>query len=204
MRQTSCICVTHILTYHYLWDGSFIFVTHILYLWLLHVYNNMRQTSCIYVTRVLAYHYLWHDSFAYVTHILFMTFSRVQRCVKTLLHLWLVGSLRLWVSFAEYCLFYRALLQKRPIIYRSLLSVLTYHHLWHDSFICVTHNLSTTWLLDVYNDLWHNTFMCVTCLLTFRGFVVSFATFKSSSPPSTAGRKSQKSIVYRFSQKSAL
>jgi len=36
----------------------------------------------------------------------------------------LVGSLKLYVSFAEYCLFYRALLQKRPIILRSLLIVL--------------------------------------------------------------------------------
>ena len=33
----------------------------------------------------------------------------------------LVGSLKLYVSFAEYRLFYRALLQKRPIILRSLL-----------------------------------------------------------------------------------
>jgi len=33
----------------------------------------------------------------------------------------LVGSLKLHVSFAEYRLFYRALLQKRPIILRSLL-----------------------------------------------------------------------------------
>ena len=32
--------------------------------------------------------------------------------------LWLVGSLTLQVSFAEYSLFYRALLQKRPIILR--------------------------------------------------------------------------------------
>jgi len=30
-----------------------------------------------------------------------------------------VGSIILHVSFAEYCLFYRALLQKSPIIYRS-------------------------------------------------------------------------------------
>jgi len=35
----------------------------------------------------------------------------------------LVGSLELQVSFAEYRLFYRALLQKRPIILRSLLIV---------------------------------------------------------------------------------
>ena len=37
----------------------------------------------------------------------------------------LVGSFKLYVSFAEYCLFYRALLQKRPIILRSLLIVAT-------------------------------------------------------------------------------
>ena len=38
-----------------------------------------------------------------------------------------VGSLKLLVSFAEYSLFYRALLQKRPIILRSLLIVATTH-----------------------------------------------------------------------------
>ena len=37
----------------------------------------------------------------------------------------LVGSSKLLVSFAEYRLFYRALLQKRPIILRSLLIVAT-------------------------------------------------------------------------------
>jgi len=31
----------------------------------------------------------------------------------------LVGSLKSYVAFSEYSLFYRALLQKRPIIYRS-------------------------------------------------------------------------------------
>ena len=42
----------------------------------------------------------------------------------------LVGSLKLQVSFAEHSLFYRALLQKRPIILRSLLIVATpYVHL---------------------------------------------------------------------------
>jgi len=39
--------------------------------------------------------------------------------------LWLVGSFKLYLSFAEYRLFYRALLQKRPIILRSLLSIAT-------------------------------------------------------------------------------
>jgi len=37
----------------------------------------------------------------------------------------LVGSLKLYISFAEYRLFYRALLQKRPIILRSLLTEAT-------------------------------------------------------------------------------
>jgi len=37
----------------------------------------------------------------------------------------LVRSFKLYVPFAEYRLFYRALLQKRPIILRSLLIVAT-------------------------------------------------------------------------------
>jgi len=37
----------------------------------------------------------------------------------------LVGSLKLYVSFAEHSLFYRALLQKRRILLRSLLIVAT-------------------------------------------------------------------------------
>ena len=36
-----------------------------------------------------------------------------------------VGSIKLWVSFAEYRLFYRALLQKRPMIWSILLTKAT-------------------------------------------------------------------------------
>jgi len=40
-----------------------------------------------------------------------------------------VGSLKLEVSFAEYCLCCKALLQKRPVILRNLLIEATlYHH----------------------------------------------------------------------------
>jgi len=42
-----------------------------------------------------------------------------------------VGSLKSWVSFAEYSLFYRALLQQRPIIVRSSLIVATPYRKWH-------------------------------------------------------------------------
>ena len=38
-----------------------------------------------------------------------------------------VGSLKIQVSFAEYSLFYRALLQKRPMFLGSLLIVATSH-----------------------------------------------------------------------------
>ena len=38
-----------------------------------------------------------------------------------------LGSIKLSVSFAEYCLFYRALLQKRPIILSILLTEATPH-----------------------------------------------------------------------------
>jgi len=46
---------------------------------------------------------------------------------STMGRLRLVGSLKLQVSFAGYRLFYKALLQKRPIILRSLLLEATPH-----------------------------------------------------------------------------
>ena len=47
----------------------------------------------------------------------------------------LVGSLKLQVSFAEYNLFHMALLQKRPMILRSLLIVATPYEI-KDLFAC--------------------------------------------------------------------
>ena len=50
----------------------------------------------------------------------------------------LVGSFKLQVSFAEYTLFYRALLQKRPIVSRSLLIEATpYVHLTSYPSVCI-------------------------------------------------------------------
>ena len=56
-------------------------------------------------------------------------------CITIYAHMgWLrlVGSLKLYVSFAEYRLFYRALLRKRPIILRSLLTVATTPYCVHE------------------------------------------------------------------------
>jgi len=54
---------------------------------------------------------------------------RHHRVCSTMGWLRLVGSIKLQVSFAEYSLFYRALLQKRPIIWSILLTVATPYQL---------------------------------------------------------------------------
>jgi len=46
-------------------------------------------------------------------------------CVHSLYPVTISRFLKLWVSFADYRLFYRAVLQKRPSILRSLLIVAT-------------------------------------------------------------------------------
>ena len=64
------------------------------------------QSLCVYVWRASSF--FWHATFT-CTH------------TRSIRWLQLVGFLKLQVSFAEYRLFYRALLQQRPIILRSLL-----------------------------------------------------------------------------------
>jgi len=59
-----------------------------------------------------------------------MIVSLFHRNMHTIGWLRLVGSLKLLASFAEYRLFYRALLQKRPVILRSVLIVATPYHKW--------------------------------------------------------------------------
>ena len=49
----------------------------------------------------------------------------VNRKKKNQGWLWSVGSIRFQVTFAEYCLFYRSLLQMRPIISSILLTKAT-------------------------------------------------------------------------------
>ena len=140
VRYDSFMCVTwliHVcdLTNSCVWHESFMYVT-----WIIHVCDVTH--SC-----------MWHDSFIYVTGLIHIRETGVWRApplplrlrdltFKTmamthLCHmgwLWLVGSLKLYISFAEYRLFYRALLQKRPVILRSLLVEATpytwHHHIW--------------------------------------------------------------------------
>jgi len=63
----------------------------------------------------------------------------------------LVGSLKLQVSFAEHSLFYRALLQKRPIILRSLLIVATPYTVIGIGICFFIHRFA---IFSSENDLW--------------------------------------------------
>jgi len=59
------------------------------------------------------------------THTHTHTNTRTQTYLHRMVWLRFVGSFKSYVSFAEYRFFYRALLQKRPIILRSLLTKAT-------------------------------------------------------------------------------
>jgi len=89
----------------------------------IHIYWSMNiylETICVEHRCVCSYMWLrqWvcHDAFMSVPW-------RIYECDMTSGMGWLrfVGSLKIYVFFAEYPLFYRALLQKRPMVLRSLL-----------------------------------------------------------------------------------
>ena len=91
------------------------------YIYMLCVYIYI-YVACIYthkyIMRRLQYVCICADS---------STAAQYHILCDTMGWLRLVGSLKLEVSFAEYRLFHRALLQKRLIILRSLLHVATPH-----------------------------------------------------------------------------
>jgi len=75
--------------------------------------------ACIHVYKYACIHVFMHAC---------MYNNMSRKCANVYMGwLRLVGSLQIQVSFAEYNLFNRALLQRRPIILRSLLIVATPH-----------------------------------------------------------------------------
>jgi len=125
--------------------------------------------------------YVWCDSFICLTWLCSMcdvtlSFSglTVALCAS-----YELDSLKLEVSFAEYSLFCRALLQKRPIILRSLLIIafsgltvalcvlqicdMTHPYGWRDSFICVTRLIHVCNMTHSYFR--HDAFICATWLI---------------------------------------
>jgi len=80
------------------------------------VFANWQYTRHSVVASVMCVD-VWHGSFTWVTWRIHMRHdSRRTVLHGTMGWLQSVGSIKLQVSFAEYCLFYRALLQKRPIV----------------------------------------------------------------------------------------
>ena len=79
----------------------------------------------------------WSDIVSYSVFVCMRVCTYVVRNVD-MGWLRLVGSLKWWVSFAEYHLFYRSLLQKRPIIWRSLLVAATPYVDCKCAFFCLS------------------------------------------------------------------
>ena len=92
----------------------------------------------------------------------------------------LVGSFKLYVSFAEYSLFYRALLQKRPIIVRSLLIVATPYGYWVMSHECAVSS-NESWMCRNVHDEPHMDDdvvcqICRACLRIYRVLLWIYST----------------------------
>jgi len=117
-------------------------ITHVMHL------NATHRIPMCDMTHCQAWHYKW--ILCGVTHDMICVCAcvcvRVCACVCMWRYTWddmpwvtmgwlrSVGSMKLQVSFAEYRLFYRALLQKRPIILSILLTKATpWCHTWHAS-----------------------------------------------------------------------
>ena len=92
----------------------------------------------------------------------------VDRVRASMGYLRLVGSIKLQVSFAEYCLFYRALLQKRPTILSILLNKATpYWHFW----VCLKLKLNVRYeyefmsrvmsRVQIWIHNWHLVWLCL-------------------------------------------
>jgi len=105
---------------------------------------------CMYIQEQSREHSLLHTLCCHM-YMFVYKYIRIQICFDTCMCVYiqkqsqehmgwlrLAGSLRLQVSFAECSLFYRALLQKRPIILRSLLTEATpYQYISVCIYICI-------------------------------------------------------------------
>ena len=86
---------------------------------------DLRREECIFGSLLYMALLAW-DLKEMEAQVLKLHCKGEMTCIEVLMGwLRLVGSLKLQVSFTEYRLFYRALLQKRPVILRSLLIVAT-------------------------------------------------------------------------------
>jgi len=91
------------------------------------LYISMSPSLCLYLTSICltSLRPLFSISTSRRLLLYLRAIAYVSISQRAMGWLRLVGALKWQVSFAEYCLFCRALLQKRPIIWRSLLIAAT-------------------------------------------------------------------------------
>jgi len=166
MRVTSCswhACCMRYTTHPYAWRDSFICVA-----WLIHVWHD----SSICVAGLNSY--VSHDSFICVARLIH-TGGRTLSYFTWLIHM-CHATHPCW-AFAEYRLFYRVLLQKRPIIH------MTHPYVWyacptwmrpryvwsHDSSICVS--VTYGWVMWNMKESWcvHECDASRACALSIQG-----------------------------------
>ena len=114
---------------------------HHMYMYCMQNINTVvLRASCVYSTAcsILLLYRMWNYCIRMTFNFILLSrmYSPAFACMQNthVEWLWLVGSLKLEVSLAEYSLFYRALLQKRHILLRSLLIVATPYHTTYVSY----------------------------------------------------------------------
>ena len=112
------------LVYVYVWMYTCMHMFTSIYMYTVLHDSVIHETWVIYMN-AMTHSYLWNDVFMY-TSTESLLCSSIWYGVATISRL-----LQIIRLFAEYRLFYRALLQKRPIIWRSLLIVATPYCPWH-------------------------------------------------------------------------
>jgi len=127
----------------YMCECAFCMGSSCMYVWVCIMYVcedyhvRVQRSSCIHVRVCISSRGHLHCMCAVIQsrivhYVCEVHYVCVQR--SSCIHVWVcihmgwlrsVGSIKLYVSFAEYCLFYKALLQKRPIILSILLTKAT-------------------------------------------------------------------------------
>jgi len=111
----------------------FIAFSHVFFFFLVfpHLFKDLYHTKTFTTQETLRNaSILYVYVYVYVYVFVSLSFSPCLNCSKTFMGwLRLVGSLKLYVSLKNIGLFCRALLQKRPIILRSLLTIATPYHI---------------------------------------------------------------------------
>ena len=103
-----CICVCTCVYMYCVWTYDSLMCAH---LYICTVCDIWFICVCTFVCMYL----MWH----------MMHFTRISYAISLMGWLRLVGSIKLYVSFAEFSLFYRALWQKKPMIWSILRTVAT-------------------------------------------------------------------------------